>query len=83
MTQLVNQPTAAPSRKVKAASVGGIVLGVPVAQPLASVTMGILKAVTPGLFETLNSVDGFQSGLASLFAVLIAVGAAYAVKDKV
>lgn len=83
MTELVTQPTKAPSRKVKAAGVGGIVLGVPVAQPLASVTMGILKASTPGLYETLTSVSGFQSGIASLFAVIIATFTAYVVRDSV
>jgi hypothetical protein len=42
-----------------------------------------MKAATPGLYETLNSVSGFQSGVASLFAVLIAAVTAYVVKDSV
>ena len=77
-----SQPNKQPTRKVTAAGVGGIVLGVPVATPLASVLMGVVKATAPNIYEALASVPGFQSGLASLFAVSIAVAAAYLTKER-
>lgn len=79
---LVSHHTKAPTRKIKAAGAGGIVLGVPLGQPMASLSLGLLNAVSPGTYEALAEIGDIKTALAQVFTVLIALVAGYLVRER-
>ena len=81
MSVLVKQNTAAPTRKIKIGMLAAIP-AVPAAEPITSVLLGVVNAVSPDLYSALIAVTGFQSGLSSLIALSIAYGVSYMVKDN-
>jgi hypothetical protein len=68
--QTFKQPTAAPTRKVNAALLGGAV---------ATVFMAVFAIFLPAEFARLQQVPGFETAIGSLVSVALA----YMVKERV
>lgn len=69
MTVLYDQPTKAPTRKVKFAGLG---------VPLATIFAGLLSATQMPYIERLFAYPGFEAGLGAVIAFLMA----YMAKDQ-
>lgn len=64
------QPTAAPTRKVNAAMLGGAI---------ATVSMGLTAAFLPEIYARVSMVPGMETAIGSLVSVALA----YVVKERV
>lgn len=82
MTKYKDQDSRMPTRKVAAGGIGGIVMGVPLASPLAGLAVGGLRLANEGAYTVLNDTIDLKATLASLFAVLIATATAYMVRER-
>ena len=72
-----------PSSTIQAAGIGGILAGVPIGTYLGSITMGIINAAWPDVFEALAVVGDIQAAISGVFSVVIAVAIGYFKKENV